>query len=228
MSTPTPLDNRDSVGPFYVYKIGPFALPGNIRSLLDLIARFFYNQRLLVSLESMPSRKRTHKPSLRMIEWLLTIESFNRPLYCDDGVDIYNMYRATSEVYGHTKETFDPNRRCVGKKPYRIWFESCVTPKEWVYSTVAAANFLVFCVQNNVLRYATQNHDWISRNMINAVSVRRKERRVAAASGKKAARKTFRNKSGGNKEDKGKIEAGLLPTTVVREMPTLCDGVSRR
>lgn len=188
-----PKDNRLKVGPFYVYRSGPYALPGNMMNLLDLISRHFYNEKMLCALESMPSRKRSHRPSLRMIEWLLTIESYNTPLFCDDGVDIYNMYRCTSDVYGHTKETFDPNRRCVGKKMYRIWFRSvCLGNSEWMYSTVAAANFLVFCVQNNVLRYATNNHSWISKNMIKAVSVRRKERRVAAASGKKAARKTFR------------------------------------
>lgn len=189
MSLPPPVDNRREVGPFLVYRTGDFALPGRMYNLLELFARHFHNPQLLDLLEALPSRQRTRRPSLRMIEWLLTIESYNQPIYAN-GINLHGMYRSASELYGHTKETFDPNRRKVHNKPYRIWFKA--QTGELVYSTVAAANFLMFCVQNGVLRYAVRNHDWISRNMINAVNARRKERRVAASTGKKAARQTFR------------------------------------
>lgn len=182
-------ENAAQIGPFTVYREGPHALPGHMRNLLELIEHYYHNPRLLGLLETLPSRQRSRRPSLRMIEWLLTIESYNKPIYAD-GVNLYGMYRTASELYGHTKETFDPNRRMVNNKMFRIWFKSA--DEEWAYSTVAAANFLVFCVQNKVLRYAVDNHDWISRNMIDAVNARRKERKAAASTGKKAQRQTYR------------------------------------
>lgn len=193
MAEPPPVDNVLAVGPFRVYKDGPFKLPPHMLSLLDMIAPHFRNTALLAALESMPTRKRSNRPSLRLIEWLLTIESFNRPLEVQQSgvlLNIHSTYRAVGAVFGHTKETFDPNRRMVNNNMYRIWFTG--KNNDQVYSTVAAAHFLLYCVRNGVIKYAVDNHDWISQNMVTAVAARRKVRSAAKVQGRKLGRQSFR------------------------------------
>ena len=192
MDQPPPMTNRLVYGPFSVYATGDLALPPNLVSLLALIAHYYYSPVMRQLLASMPSRKRTG-PSLRAIEWLLTIESFNNPIYTE-GINLHGLYRSASDVLGHTKETFDPNRRQVGKRSYRIWFDLEVDGKiQILYSTVAAAHFLTFCVQNGIMQYAITHHVQISKRMIEAVNNRKAERQASAKKGIKATRKTFRN-----------------------------------
>lgn len=185
-------DEALHIGAFRVYKSGPLSLPPHMLSLLELVSPTYRNPAMIAALESMPARKRSNRPSLRLIEWLLTIESFNRPLTVSrQGVDvnIYVTYRAVGAVFGHTKETFDPNRRRVNNQPYRIWFDGA---KGTAYSTVAAAHFLLYCVRNGVIRYAVDNHAWISKNMVTAVAQRRKVRSAAKKEGRRMGRQSFR------------------------------------
>jgi hypothetical protein len=186
------------LGPFIYHACGECKLPTNILNLLEMIYMYYYSPTLLKLLETMPMRKRTNQPSLRLIEWLLTIESYNKPLFAtsDDGSvnDIYGMYLEMSTFFGHTKHTFDPNRRVLAEQIYhRIWFRS-LTTNELQFSTVAAAHFLIFVYQNNIIKFARQNSCWISRNLKNELKKRSKARTEASQKGVKLKRQSFRKK----------------------------------
>ena len=176
-----------------MYKTGMFALTVEQLTVLEMIAPAFYAPSMQYTLAT-PQRRVTEFPSLRIIEWLLSVMSCNHTMHTTaNGVtfNIYKMYRSAGVIYKHTKTTFDFNRRRgLDRVPYRIWFQDPTGKVQ--FTTVAAANFLYTCCTNNIIRFSSENFARIWANKAPVEEQRRKAQKEAARSGQKLPRQSYR------------------------------------
>jgi len=181
------------IGPFFMYKTGTFALTIEQLSVLEMIAPTFYAPSMQYTLAA-PQRRVTECPSLRIIEWLLSVMSCNQTIHTSaDGVtfNIYKMYRSAGVFYKHTKTTFDFNRRRgLDRIPYRIWFHDPAGKVQ--FTTVAAANFLYTCSMNNIIKFSSDNFAHIWANKAPIEEQRRKAQKEASRAGQKLPRQSYR------------------------------------
>jgi hypothetical protein len=136
----------------------------------------FYTDEMIDTLLR-PIVMQTSATSLRVLDWLCTNWSKHKNVSCDDGMgnlfNIHQGYRIALSYF--RRRNFDPFRRRL-----RI---SVAHPAGDLDSTVGQLNYLAFCHNHGILRFAAEHAAEIEANMNEVTAHSRKRKQDALQKG---------------------------------------------